>query len=54
MPLEPSSEPYHVSMMIVVKNGAIMIATATMTIGQKARGLGNFVDTDQIILYVAN
>ena len=44
----------HVVMMIAAKNGAITIATATMMIGQKARGLGNFVDADQMMSYVAD
>ena len=55
-PFEPSSEPCRVALMIAAKNGAMMTATATatMTIGRKARGPGNFIDTDQITSYVSD
>ena len=60
-PSEPSSEPtgllvliaYRVAM-IATKNGVIMTATAAMTTGQKARGPGNFIDTDQIMSYTTD
>jgi hypothetical protein len=41
-------------MMIAAKNGAVTTATAATTTGRKNRGLGNFVNTDQITSYTAN
>lgn len=51
---EPSSQLCHFAMMIGAKNGATTIATAAMTVDQKAREPDNFVDTDQITSYAAN
>jgi hypothetical protein len=41
-------------MITAVKNGATMTATVATTTGQKARGLNNFVNTDQITAYAAD
>ena len=42
---------YHVAILIAAKNDAMTTATAAMTIGWKARGPGNFIDTDQLTPY---
>ena len=55
-PSEPSSEPTGLLIpiacrvaMIAAKNDVITTTTAAMTIGQKARGLGNFITADQML-----
>ena len=43
-----------VVMMIITKNDAMTTTTAAMMIVRKARGPGNFVNTDQITPYAAD
>ena len=46
-----TSTTCRIAMMIVVKNGAVTTVTVAMTTVRKARGLGNFVNADQITPY---